>query len=100
MTSADPPKSLTTAHCFAFEPSLKVTDLILIGVNFFHDAALYESQNVWPGTQYWPGGEEKFDVWPISQTNAAGASYTSPQASELPSSCLLNTGIIGPVVGL
>jgi hypothetical protein len=32
LTSAVPPKSLTTAHCFARDPLAKVTDLIRSGV--------------------------------------------------------------------
>jgi hypothetical protein len=37
------------------------------------------------------------EVWPISQTNAIGASCTKPQPSEFPILLRLNGGIIGPL---
>ena len=53
--------------------------------------ASYEWQTVSPGTQNALPGCVNGDVWPISQTNAFGASWTRPQPSELPIFC----GLIG-----
>jgi hypothetical protein len=73
-----PPKSLTTAHCDACEPSPKVTPLICSGCVPSHDASLYESQKVWPGRQNWNFGLENGEVCPISQTNEFGVSSRGP----------------------
>ena len=40
------------------------------------------------GTQNWLAGLVNGDVWPISQTNEFGASFTRPQPSAFPSCCL------------
>ena len=73
-----------------------MTDLIWIG----EVAAQAESSKDWqigcPGMQNWEAGCVNGDVWPISHTNEFGVSFTSPQPSALPISCLSNAGRSGP----
>src|SRR5262249_41172616 len=96
LTSAVPPKSLTTAHCLARAPPAKVTDLIRSGVKPSQCAWSYESHVVSPGRQKLPGGLAKLDVWPISHTKAFGVSKTAPQPRALPISWVPNAGRNGP----
>src|SRR5436309_1802265 len=95
--SALPPVSDTVAHCVGCEPSLSnVTDLIWIGDVPSQAGALKDWQIVWPGTQNWLLGLVNGEVWPISQTNELGVSFTSPQPSAFPISCRSNVGSSGP----
>src|SRR5215475_268489 len=99
-TSAFPPVSETAAHCCWCEPSPKVASKIRIGWKPAQLSLLNEPQNVWPGTQNWPGWSPYRSEWPISQTKAIGVSHTPPQSSALPISCVLYSGVSGPSFGL
>src|SRR5436190_23056059 len=95
-TSAFPPVSDTVAHCVGCEPSPKVSYLIWIGDVPAHAGALKDWQIVSPGMQNCDAGEVNGEVWPISHTNELGVSFTSPQPSALPISCLSYAGSSGP----
>src|SRR5215813_10137345 len=83
-TSALPPKSLTTAQPSGAVFFPNVTDTIWIGDVPAQAGWLYDSHSGSPGRQNCDRGLVKGEVWPISQTNAFGASFTSPQPCELP----------------
>src|SRR5215470_11789394 len=96
LTSAVPPKSLTTAHRCACAPPAKVTDLIRSGVKPSQCAWSYESHVVSPGRQKLAGGLAKLDVCPISHTKEFGVSKTAPQPRALPICWVPNAGSSGP----
>ena len=79
-----------------YEPSPKVTDLIWIGEVPAHAGSLKDWQIVSPGMQNCEAGCVNGEVWPISHTNEFGVSWTSPQPSALPISCVSYAGSNGP----